>query len=212
MMDHGVVESGNRSCRTVPPRDVELDVAMSSGDKRYILTLLMKRFGDAIYRFARANVGDAQLAADIRQQVFLEAYRDLDTYARRSSLTTWLFGIARHRCLDAIKSSRRWHTRFTSDDSAECEVDHPGPDGQIDRSRLLDALAACLSKLAPAAREAVLLRYRDELSYNEVAAIVGDSPATVEQRIRRALPKLRRYLTESLWPDATAIVHPFTAR
>ena len=213
MRDHRVVESGNHGRQAEPSSDVELDTAMSSGDRRYVLTILMNRFGDGIYRFALVSMGDAEIAADIRQQVFLEAYRDLETYARRASVASWLFGIARHRCLDAVKAKRRWSTRFTSDDTAECADDHPAPDRQIDRGRVLHALRACVARLAPASRQAVLLRYRDELSYHEVAAIVGDSPSTVEQRVRRALPKLRSYLAESLSPEAaTRIVYPFTVR
>src|SRR4051812_8974508 len=88
--------------------DADIDAALAQGDRRRALTLLMDRYGEHIYRFAYQMTRDGTVADDVRQQVFVEAYRDLGAFERRSSLRTWLFGIARHRCLDATKLRKRW--------------------------------------------------------------------------------------------------------
>jgi RNA polymerase sigma-70 factor, ECF subfamily len=70
-------------------------------DPRAMTIALMKAHGDEILGFCLRMVGDRALAEDIRQQVFLEAFRDLD--GGHSSPRAWLFGIARNRCLDVIR-------------------------------------------------------------------------------------------------------------
>jgi RNA polymerase sigma-70 factor (ECF subfamily) len=177
----------------------DVEAALAGGDKRQTLTVLMDRFGDGVYRFAMAMTRDHNLAEEIRQQVFVEAYRDLRDFETGASLQGWLFGIARNRCIDAVKARARWNERYKNEavdvPQHDCEVDR-----QLDLGRLARILAGCLGKLAPAAREAVLMRYQQELSYDEVAAIVGDLPGTVQRRVARALPVLRRCLQATLDP------------
>lgn len=160
----------------------------------------MARYGDHVYRYAVAMTGDAQLAEEVRQQVFVEAYRDLPGFGGRSPVRGWLFGIVRHRCLDATKASRRWATRYKNEPSPESEIDEFELGAQLDVRRLAQVLEKCLASLAPAAREAVLLRYQQELSYDEAAAITGERPGTLQQRVARALPVLRRCVEAQLRP------------
>jgi len=173
--------------------------ALSRRDVRRALTLLMDRYGDAVYRFAYEMTHDEGLADEVRQQVFVEAFRDLERFEGRSALRSWLFGITRHRALDASKARRRWWQRFKNespdDDSGEMELAGGGggrPDGDLERTRIARVLEHCLEKLAPAAREAVVLRYQLELSYDEAAAATGDRVGTLQQRVARALPVLRK--------------------
>lgn len=170
----------------------EVDQALSGDDRQQAFTLLMRRYGDQVYRYAYAMTGDGQLAEEVRQQVFVEAYRDLPYFAGRAPVRAWLLGIVRHRCLDATKATRRWSLRFKNEPPVERELDEPEPGDELDRRRIAHLLEGCLSTLAPAAREAVLLRYHQELSYDEVAEITGERPGTLQQRVARALPVLRK--------------------
>ena len=179
------------------PDDLEVEAELARGDRRRALTLLMNQHGDAVYRFAYHMTSDATLADEVRQQVFVEAYRDLATFARRSSFRSWLFGIARHRCLDATKVRRRWLRRFKNE-AADDPVEARDVDADLDRPRIARILELCLQKLAPAAREAVLLRYQQELSYEEAAIAIGDRAGTLQQRVARALPVLRKCVEHRL--------------
>jgi RNA polymerase sigma-70 factor (ECF subfamily) len=163
----------------------------------------MNRYGDQVHRYAVAMTGDAQLAEEVRQQVFVEAYRDLPCFAGKSPVRGWLFGIVRHRCLDATKASRRWSLRYKNEPSVEHELEDNELGDQLDRGRTARLLADCLSVLAPAAREAVLLRYHQELSYDEVAELTGDRPGTLQQRVARALPVLRKCVEARLRPGGS---------
>ena len=124
----------------------------------------------------------------------------------------WLFAIVRHRCLDATKAFRRWGLRYKNDLPSDPDggriaglvIDQTEVMDQIDRRRLGRVVERCLSTLAPAAREAVLLRYQQELSYDEAAEVTGERPGTLQQRVARALPVLRKCVEAQLRTGGTA--------
>ena len=181
-------DAGNAA---IPREDEEIEAALRAGDKRRALIHMMDRYGETVFRYGYSMSGDRQVAEEVRQQVFVEAYRDLDRFAGRSSLLTWLLGITRHRCLDAAKARSRWNNRFKNEPDDEPVADYD-PATELDKSRLASMLAGCLDKLAPAAREAVVLRYQQELSYEQAAAITREQAGTLQQRVARAMPVLRK--------------------
>jgi RNA polymerase sigma factor (sigma-70 family) len=171
--------------------------ALDRADWDGALAVLMRVYGTPLYRYCREMVVDSDLADDVHQMTFVQAHQSLPRFAGRSSLRTWLFGIARHRCLDALKMDRRRRGRFRRMEEAP---DRPNP-GKSVEERLADrslalALEICLGKLAPRIREAVLLRFQQGLSYPEIARISGEEPATLQARVARALPVLRRCIEE----------------
>ena len=184
----------------------EVDAALSRGDLSHAFTLLMTRYGDPVYRYALATTGDAQQAEEVRQQVFVEVYRDLPRFGGRAPVRGWLFAIVRHRCLDTSKAVRRWGLRYKNElpsdpDSARIAglvSDQTELMDQLDHHRLAQLVERCLFELAPAVREAVLLRYQQELSYDEAAAVTGERPGTLQQRVARALPVLRKCVEAQL--------------
>ena len=172
--------------------DGDIRAALSADDVDRALTLMMNRYGDAVYRFAYAMTHSEHLAEEVRQQVFVEVYRDLTSFKGNSTLSAWVFGITRHRCLDATKKHRRWVNRFKNAAPADEEPGDDALEREVDRSKVAKILAICLGKLAPAARDAVVMRYHRDLSYDEASAIAGDNAGTLQQRVARALPALRR--------------------
>jgi len=188
----------DQAAETPVHEDDEIQAALHAGNTRRALQLLMNHYGDDIYRFAYAMTHSGHLAEEVRQQVFVEAYRDLPSFAGRASPRAWLFGIARHRCLDIAKKHRRWTNRFKNEPPLDEEPADHEPERELDRSRLARILAACLAKLAPAARDAVVLRYHQDLSYDEASEIAGDLAGTLQQRVARALPVLRKCVDAQL--------------
>lgn len=173
-------------------RDADVHDALKVGDRRRALTLLMRRYGDAVYRYCCEQIRDDALAEDVHQQVFVEAYRDLLTFQNRSHPRTWLFGIARHRCLDAAKTGRRWQNRYKNESPDDTPDDTPPPAENIDQRRMVEALRHCLGALTPNSRSAVLLRFREGLSYEEMASLSTEKPGTLQQRVARSMPVLRK--------------------
>jgi RNA polymerase sigma factor (sigma-70 family) len=182
--------------------DADILAVVRGGDPRQAATMLAVRYGKAVLRYALRLTRSRPIAEDVHQQVFLEAYRDLGTFAARSCLRVWLFGIARHRCMDAVISARRWNQRFTSEPATEPAIepadDACAADHRIDRCRIQQILATCVTRLPPSSREAVVLRYQQGLSCEEAAAIAGVRAATLQQRVTRAIPQLRKYVAAAL--------------
>lgn len=178
--------------------DAALRAAFAARDKRRVVTLLMDAHGMKIFRYAVAMTNDRALAEEVRQQTFADAYRDFDQVADVTSLRGWLYGIAHHRCLDAAHSQRRWYQRYKNEPPDDVEPIGLDPaDGAgvaIDRKRWAAMLWTCVDKLKPAARASVLLRFGQELRYDDVAAIAGERSSTMQRRVSRALPVLRRCL------------------
>lgn len=168
--------------------------AVERGDFRAALTLLMDAYGEDIYKFCRQLTGDAELAEDLRQVVFIQAFEQLASFEPRSTLRAWLYGIARHRCLDACKSKRRWFKRVQSMDAAAENVASEPQDlaGALDQTVIEHALTHCLGKLDINLRMLILMRYRDGLSYTELAVAFRAKPATLQARVARIIPRLRR--------------------
>src|SRR5262245_39514631 len=123
--------------------DEEILAALERDDPRRALRLMMTAHGSSVYSHCSRVLADPILAQDVHQTVFVQAYKALATFGRRSSIRTWLFGIANHRCLDALKSRRRSARRLVQE---ETDIADPGPavDESLDRRSLITALDECL--------------------------------------------------------------------
>jgi RNA polymerase sigma-70 factor (ECF subfamily) len=125
----------------------------------------------------------------------VQAFEDLSDFADRATFKGWLLGIARHRCLDLLKSKRRWLRIVASHEDAADVADHsPSAEARLTFQTAAAAVAECLQALPMAMREAVSLRYRQNLSYDEMASAIGERAGTLRVRVARALPLLRRCL------------------
>jgi RNA polymerase sigma factor (sigma-70 family) len=155
------------------------------------LTTLMRRHGVAVYRYCREELHDRTLADDVHQQIFIQAYRDLDRFAARSTLLTWLLAITRHRVLDAVKARRRAQAHIEEDDTADTADPSPPPDERLDVARLQHALIQCLRELGEHVRSVLVLRYQQGLTFEELGVVFGEKPGTLQARVVRTLPMLR---------------------
>jgi RNA polymerase sigma factor (sigma-70 family) len=171
--------------------------AVGEGDHRRALEILMHAHGQAVYRYCRAMLRDADRANDVLQKTFVQAYQGLARFEGRSSLRTWLFAIARHRCLDEVKVWRRWARRATAmDDVPAGDMPDVAEGASVERG-LLDEerrriVARCVEELAPRTRDAIVQRYTQGLSYAQMSDVTGEQAATLRARVARALPALRR--------------------
>jgi RNA polymerase sigma-70 factor (ECF subfamily) len=174
---------------TAPDRDV-LDL-VADGAVTAALCLVMERHGPGIYRYCRDKLRDVALAEDVHQQVFVSAYLGLPQFAGRSTLRSWLFGIARHRVLDAVRARGRSQALFEHGDLDAAPDPRPSPGEALDAQRLRAALIASLGELDERVRTALLLRYQQGFSFDEMAALCGERSGTLAARVARALPVLR---------------------
>jgi RNA polymerase sigma-70 factor (ECF subfamily) len=171
----------------VAPSDEMLIRQIAAGDKGAVRTLFA-RHQIKVYRFVLRIVGDAGLAEDVLSETFIDAWQRASRYEGRSSVSTWLLGIARHRALTA---ARRRPTEPLDDAAAQNVVD-PGSDpetrlGQKDRSALIRRALIALSREHATIID---LTYYQEKSIREVAEILGIPENTVKTRMFYARRRL----------------------
>lgn len=162
------------------------------------LTVLMKAYGDDIFRFCKSMLNNSADAQDVLQQVFVHAFEGLSTFHGDSRFRTWLYAIARNRCLDLIKKNHRLHQRLEFVDQTPEQVIEGHDSAEYAKDHLSDGiLQRCLNKLSSSVRMAILLRFQSELSYEEASDIVQEKAGTLQARVTRALPLLRQCVEEN---------------
>lgn len=175
--------------------DEEALSALARGDRRTALALLVRAHGPEIHHYCHRILRSRALADDVHQGVFLEAFDGFGSFAGRSTLRAWLHSIAYHRCLDIMKARRRWSLRFVLSDEPVDDLDPcPSTEEQLAARSTSEALEQCLDELPPHVRSAVRSHYEDGLTYAEMARICEERPTTLQARVARALPLLRRSL------------------
>jgi RNA polymerase sigma factor (sigma-70 family) len=175
--------------------EAPLRAALAAGDHRVALMELMRLYGREVFDHCQWMLKDRARAEDVSQKTFIKAYDSFATFAGRSTLRSWLFGIARHRCLDEIKASRRSGRQVAN--SAPPEVGQaPVAEERLHETELSAALEKCLEGLPTHTRIVVLMRYKEEMSYEEIGAALREKPKTVERRVSRAMPLLRDCMSE----------------
>ena len=149
-----------------------------------------------VYSLAIYLTGDAEMARDLTQEIFLKVFRDLRAFRFESSFNSWLYRLATNTCLNALRSRR---TRREVDieevlgTPAEIDAGSQLEQQQVDHSIQREVRKAILS-LKPPLRAVVVLRYIENLSYVEIAETLSLSQGTVATRLNRAHRLLGRKL------------------
>jgi RNA polymerase sigma factor (sigma-70 family) len=174
--------------------------ALTAGDHKQVITILMRTHGEAVFAYCRAMIKDEDILDDLLQTIFVQAYDSLPRFEARSTFKTWLFGIARHRCLDELKRLRRrakrWLPWSSQRAAATTAATVPPADDEEARVARERAVQECLAALSPELRDLVIQRFRHALSYEEIAALTARTPGALRVRLYRALSALRGCLVQ----------------
>ena len=162
------------------------------------LGLLVERYQNDIFRFCAHYVRDVECAKDIAQETFIRAYKNLRQFQSGKKFFTWLYTIA----LNLIRNHLKKRGREMSHETMDRIISEAGrPD--IDRMErgLIQAqeirrLEVCLQKLSADLREAVILRFYQELSFEDAAEILKISLSAAKMRVYRGLEKLKGMMDE----------------
>lgn len=166
-----------------------------TGDQAAFATLV-ERYSGALYNQAYRMLADVGEAEDTVQEVFLRAYRKLDTYDPQRRFVTWLLTIGSNYCIDRLR--RRRFSWATLDDVAFwLPSREAGPEGQALAGERRDLVQQALQQLPEGYRSVTVLRYWHDLSYLEIAGALGLTEATVKTRLHRA----RKMLAAALSAD-----------
>jgi RNA polymerase sigma-70 factor (ECF subfamily) len=164
-----------------------------------LLQGLVEQYQYRLVRYLIYFLGRPDLVDDLVQETWLRVLERGSQYDGRSRFEAWLFWIARNLALDQMR--RRQLLSLDSNDDAESGVGPaspvaagPSPFEQAARTEDASRIAAALATLAPIYREALVLRFQEDLSLPEIAAITGAPVTTISSRIHRGLAALREQL------------------
>jgi RNA polymerase sigma-70 factor (ECF subfamily) len=170
----------------------ELLDALRRGDREKVIVLLMREYKGPLYGYCCLLLRDKEVAKDVVASVFCRVYEKLGSLKDLTKLRSWVFSIAHNLCEnERCRAARERHL-----------FDSPGalPDVPSDQSievDLLKALRDCIDELPEHIRYPLLLRYftsDEQLTFEELGEILGESPSTLHYRITSAIPALRSCL------------------
>ncbi len=179
----------------VDTTDFELLEAMADGDEEALVRFFEKYHG-VVYAFAQRRLDNETDAADVLNDVMLEAWRSAGRFQGRARVRTWLLGITHHRIVDRL---RRRH-RHQADPVDEQVADESAPSGfdAVVLNQHVEEVQRCLDKLADVHRQVIHLTFYEELSYPEIAQVLGAPTGTIKTRMMHAKAKLRDCLQRRL--------------
>ena len=180
-------------------REAELVAAAQAGDDE-ALTALLTGHQERIYRFGLRMCRDPEDARDVMQDTLLAMARGVRDFRGASSLSTWLYTIARSYCVKKRRRSKFAPTDTASiDDEAGALADPARDPAQaLEGKEVAAALEDAIAGLEPKYREVLLLRDVEGLSAAEVAAVVEVSVDAVKSRLHRARAAVRAALAPVL--------------
>jgi len=181
-----------RGYAIVETSDSELARRARAGELAAFEAIVDRHYADCL-RYAVRMLGNRADAEEAVQDAFLRAYGAMGRYDERDRLRGWLYRILVNRCRSyARRRARGWAflTRLQWLGAEPARVDPPVMEEE--GSRLQRALAA----LPPPQREALLLKYLEELSYPEMSEVTGVGISALKMRVKRACERLGQLLTE----------------
>ena len=164
-----------------------------SADLESQLTAPMSAHRTSLVRLAYLYLGDSALAEDAVQETFLKAWRHWESFREESAEKTWLTRIAINTCKDIRRTA--WFRRARQSLSLDAAKKYGKPDPYRD-----DTVIQAIRRLSDRDREALLLRYYQQLSVRETAQVLGVSESSAASRINRAKGHLRELL-KGWWFD-----------
>ena len=175
--------------------DEVLILRIANGDQLAMRTLFA-RHRLAVYRWLLRLVDDEALADDLLSDVFLDVWRKASSFERRSSVSTWLLAIARHKALSARR--RRTDVELNNDLASTVADPADNPELVLERKNREELVRHSLARLSPEHGEVIDLTYYHGKSIKEIAEIVGINEATVKSRTFYARKKLAQLVAAGI--------------
>jgi RNA polymerase sigma-70 factor (ECF subfamily) len=181
---------------TVERSDPELIASIRAGE-RAGFDELMRRYERLVYKVVFGLVKRREDALDLTQSSFLKAFQGLDEYRGDASFKTWLLRIAYHEGLNWTRAAGRREPGVELDEAAPRLALVATQERELEARQRLGAVQRALARLNGRYRTTILLRYVDEMSIRDIAAVLACSEAMTKNILFRGVRQLRRAMAEA---------------
>ncbi len=157
------------------------------------LEVIIKEYGDFVFRSCYLCIGDYDLARDAVQETFIKVYLKYDTLKNKEAEKSWIYKIALNESKQIMR--RKYFNIERVEESCECLFEKYISDSECNYA---DTLNEAIIKLSPKLRYVIVAYYYNELSIKEISSALGVSENVVLQRLRRGRLKLKDILVEKV--------------
>ncbi len=177
---------------TVEHTDEELAISVQNGDKEAFGTLV-KRYEAKLMRYGRKFLSTREDIEDMVQDIFISSYKNMKSFDASQRFSPWIYRIAHNAFVNGLRSKA--HNPLLLFD-LDTLISHPVYEDPAEKEResadMRKMIDTGLEKISPKYREALILYYLEELSYQEIADVLHVPVSTVGVRIRRGKEALRK--------------------
>lgn len=186
------------------PFEVQIMAAVASGDTQ-AFERLYQVYEKRVFQYVSTFVRDQAVAEEIVVDVMIAVWRGAYTFTNTSRVSTWIFGIARHKALDALrKVIRSEQETMELENVAHLPNPAEGPLESIDRKQVAALTRQAISKLSREHQEVIRLVFYEELPYEEIATLLEIPVNTVKTRVYYAKQQLRQQLDRLLYRESVS--------
>lgn len=178
--------------------DRELVQACQRGE-RDAFRALFEQYRNKVYSIALRFAGDDATAMDIAQDTFVKLFSSIRDFRGESSFDTWIYRLVVNSCMDHRR--RAWRVMPLADRFQQTLRDPADSLKELLRSERGGQVRAAVERLSPDLRIAIVLRYTEGLSYEQIAEVLGCSQGTVASRLNRAHKRLEQRLSRLMIQD-----------
>ena len=157
---------------------------------------LIHLYEKKVFALTTRLCGNPEDAREAAQEAFLAAWKGLPNFRGDSQFSTWLYQLTTHAAIDLMRREKR---QIATEDITEVSAPDPapGPQQQAERRETQEAVRDAILQLTPEYRQIVVLRFLEDLSYEEIGAALKLPSGTVKSRLNRAKAQLKDILSKS---------------
>jgi RNA polymerase sigma-70 factor (ECF subfamily) len=159
-------------------------------------TILVETYQTPVYNLCYRMLGESGAAEDAAQETFWRAWQNLNRYDPQRSFITWLLSIAAHFCID--QQRKRKLSIFELDEYPDFDISNPHeptPEKVVTLNEEDSALHHLINQLGPQDRAAVILKYWNDCSEEEISQMLSLTVSAVKSRLHRARKQLAEMLS-----------------
>jgi len=163
--------------------------------------VIVERYFRAVFNFVYKITPETSAAEDITQEAFLKTWKNIRKYDTSRSFKTWIFTIAKNTAFDHLKKKKELSFSTFADDEGNSFLENvksedPLPDEIIMKEDMPQKLEKAIDALPPKYKVVMNLRYKEDMSFPEIAEVLGESQNTVKSRHRRAIESLKKAISD----------------